>query len=45
MKKKQYIIPNTAIELFQTERWMQMASISDKGLYATPAPERRVPAF
>ena len=44
MKKKQYIIPNTAIELLQTERWMQMASISNKGGYGG-APERRVPAF
>ena len=46
MKKKQYIIPNTSIELLQTERMMGMDSISNKGGYGGGgAPERRVPAF
>ena len=47
MKKKQYIIPNTAIELLQTERMMGgMASISNKGGYGGGgAPERRTKAF
>jgi hypothetical protein len=36
MKKKQYIIPRTSIMELQTKPLMQMASISDKGLYGAP---------